>query len=243
MDGRGTLLYRSSVFPEKLARDYQGYPIRISSFEYEPFIMFPEISSGYVTYKAGLEIQLINVILNSLNLTAKFLPPPTKEELWGTPLKNGSWTGMLGEIKLRKSDIVLAGCYYPCHMDIDFECSKIYKFDEERWYVPCAKPISSWTNIFRIFDLPLWIMFFLVYLLVTVLFWLLFKVRYAHNRYRTLNNCMLYLWAIILGFSPPQDIPDKIIIRFIFLLWTFYCMAINLCLPKFPDHIPSRSRT
>ncbi|KAJ9590681.1 hypothetical protein L9F63_016197 [Diploptera punctata] len=44
---------------------------------------------------------------------------------------------------------------------------------------------------------------------------------------------MLYLWAIILGFSPPQDIPDKIIIRFIFLLWTFYCMAINFVYQSF----------
>ncbi|PSN35821.1 Ionotropic receptor 209 [Blattella germanica] len=226
--------YNTSIYPQKIPDNFDGYPIRVSTFEYEPFIMFPQTTkNNIITYGDGLEIRLLNVIVKMLNVSSVFLSPPSMEDLWGNLLGNGSWTGAIGEILRKESDIVICGCYYPCHMSDDLECSSVYTYDEERWYVPCARPIPSWINIFLVFDKWLWVLFILVYLLASLVVWNLIKLAKRHQStrnttgYTILSYCLLNMWAVILGVATPQKLPENVQIRCVFFLWIVYCLAIN----------------
>ena len=234
-DGVGNFLHNASLFPPKIPKYFPGCPFRISTFESEPFVMYPSYNENNkaVTYKGGLEIEFLQMIQKATNISVVFREPPSDGK-WGVLLKNGSWTGVLREVIEGVSDVALGGLYYRCHISDVIECSTPYMYDELIWYVPCAQPNPRWAILSRVFKLSLWLGFILGYIAVSIITWAVVQIcntfATAENEsstYTDMAKCFLNLWAVILGVSATENIPQKTVIRTVFLFWVVYSLAVN----------------
>jgi hypothetical protein len=235
-DGVGYFLHNVSLFPPKIPRYLPGCPIRISTFEFEPVVMYPWHSEDGNTllYKGGLEIEMLKMIQKATNMSTVFRQRPS-DATWGVLLDNGSWTGVLREVIEGVSDMAFGAVFYRCHISSDvIECTTPYIFDKIIWYVPCAQPNPRWTSLSRVFKLSLWLGFILGYIIMSVLIWVIVKVSNMAATvgnesltYTNLTKCFLNLWAVILGVSATEDIPKNAVIRIVFLLWVMYSLAVN----------------
>ena len=187
-----------------------------------------------VIYEGGLEIKLLQVMQKATNLSITFREPPS-DGTWSVLLDNGSWTGVLREVIEGVSDLALGALYYRCHITGDvIECATPYIYDELIWYVPCAQPNPRWSSLSRVFKLSLWLGFIFGYITVSVITWAVVQISNsivtAENEISTYTNmtkCFLNLWAVILGVSATENIPQKTVIRIVFLLWVVYSLAVN----------------
>jgi hypothetical protein len=125
-DGGGHFLYDVPLFGHKILRTFNGCPIRVSAFDYSPFFIQDinsEKSKDTISFNDGLEFRLLNTIAKATNISLTFKPIPAGDDLYGRPLQNGSWTGVLGQVLGGTSDVAMCGVYYICHLSNDFECS------------------------------------------------------------------------------------------------------------------------
>jgi len=234
-DGVGNFLYNASLFPPKIPKYFPGCPFRVSTFESEPFVMYPSYNEDdkAVTYKGGLEIEFLQMIQKATNITIVFREPPSDGK-WGVLLDNGSWTGVLREVIEGVSDVALGGLYYRCHITDVIECATPYMYDALIWYVPCAQPNPRWASLSRVFKFSLWLGFIVGYITVSIIIWTVVQIcntfATAENESSTYTNvekCFLNMWAVILGVSATENIPQKAVIRAVFLLWIVYSLAVN----------------
>jgi hypothetical protein len=235
-DNVGRFLHNTSLFPPKIPKYLPGCPIKISTFESEPAVMYPSFSEDgrTVIYESGLEINMLQMIQKATNISTVFRHPPS-DGTWGILLENGSWTGILRELIEGVSDMAFGALYYRCHISNDvIECTKPYIYDETIWYVPCAHSNPRWISLSRVFKLSLWLSFIMGYIIVSVIIWAIVKVSNAvatiENQSSTYTNrtkCFLNVWAIILGVCATEDIPQKGVVRIVFLLWVVYSLAVN----------------
>lgn len=234
-DGVGNFIHNSSLFPPKIPKYFPGCPFRVSTFVSEPFVMYSSYNEddNAVTYKGGLEIEFLQMIQKATNITIVFREPPSDGK-WGVLLGNGSWTGVLREVIEGASDVALGGLYYRCHITDMIECSTPYIYDALFWYVPCAQPNPRWASLSRVFKLSLWLGFIVGYITVSIITWAVVQIcntfATAENEssaYANMAKCFLNLWAVILGVSVTENIPQKAVIRTVFLLWVVYSLAVN----------------
>ena len=205
-NGSGTYLNNNNLFPQKITGNFQGCTIKASTFNYGNMVRDPVINGSNINYKNGYEIRLFNVVLQHLNLTPFYLPPPPDNAMWGE-MENGTWTGVMGDVIHRRSDVAFGG--------VMNDNLKFYKQAEATfphtvtgvtWYVPCSKPISGWSSLSRVFQFPLWLAFFTVYLMTSFIIYY-FTVLLPHNEntaYSRISVCLLNLWAIVLGVSASE---------------------------------------
>jgi len=234
-DGVGNFLHNAFLFPPKIPKYFLGCPFRVSTFESEPFVMYPSYNKDdkALTYKGGLEIEFLQMIQKATNITIVFREPPSDGK-WGVLLDNGSWTGVLREVLEGVSDVALGGLYYRCHITDVIECATPYMHDALIWYVPCAQPNPRWASLSRVFKLSLWLGFIVGYITVSIITWAFVQIcnkfATAENKsstYTTTAKCFLNLWAVILGVSATENIPRKAVIRTVFLSWVVYSLAVN----------------
>jgi hypothetical protein len=236
-EGRESFLNEVPLFAKNIPGDLRGCRIRVSAFAYSPFFnqdMNNEKQQDALIFNDGLEFRLLKTIIKATDISVEFHPIPVGGDLWGRPLKNGSWSGILGQVLSGNSEVAICGLYYVCHLSNGFECSMPYIFDETLWYVPCPKPFPHWTSLSRIFNFSLWLVFILSYVIYTCLIWLSVKlsnvkgnIEHSYISYISISKCFLNLWAVILGVSVYDKIPEKTIIRATFLLWIMYSLALN----------------
>ncbi|KDR14037.1 uncharacterized protein LOC110834881 [Zootermopsis nevadensis] len=234
--GNGSFLNNATLFPEKVPKDLQGCPIVASLFELEPAVMskkFTTEDSAKTVFNEGIEIRLLQEFGSATNMTITYTQPPN-EELWGLPLKNGSWTGASGQLIQGSVDMAMDLYFYRCDVIKEVECLTPHLIDHVRWYVPCASPFPGWMSLIRVFTLSLWLGFLVSYFIVAFIMWqvvkksnMIFTQSIENQGYTSLVKCLMNFWAIILGESVPNNPPEKPVIRMVFLIWVLYCLAIN----------------
>ncbi|KAJ9579533.1 hypothetical protein L9F63_004792 [Diploptera punctata] len=228
-------LYNVQLFPEKVPSDLHGCPLRISTFDYPPFIFrIKYLDDDTITFERGLEFKLIEQMAQTTNMTMMFRKAPPDGSKWGFLLENGSWTGIAREIMEDYSDIGMAGWWYRCHLIKEMECLTPHLIDACRWFVPCSKPYPRWMSTTRVFKQSLWLSFLSAYVLVSLVMWKVVKVSNSisqkpieNQAYTSLVKCFLNFWAIILEESASNNPPHVGVIRTIFLVWVLYCWAVN----------------
>jgi len=234
-DGVGNFLHNASLFPPKIPKYFPGCPFRVSTFESDPFVMYPSYNEDgkAVTFRGGLEIEFLQMIQKATNITIVFREPPSDGK-WGALLDNGSWTGVLREVIEGVSDVALGGLYYRCHITDVIECATPYMYDALIWYIPCAQPNPRWASLSRVFKLSLWLGFIVGYITVSIITWAVVQIcntfataERESSAYTNMAKCFLNLWAVILGMSATEDIPQKVVIRIVFFLWVVYSLAVN----------------
>ncbi|PSN35409.1 Ionotropic receptor 204 [Blattella germanica] len=233
--GRGQFQTNENLFPPKVPRDMKGCPIRLSTFEYGPMMLGQSTNEdGSKSYSSGIEYFLMREIAKFTNMSLYILPPPPDGGFWGIDLRNGSWSGLAGEVMNGFSDIAAVDIWYKCNILPEMECSTPHMIDKIRWYVPCAKPNPKWSSLTRVFKASLWGAFAAMYVIVAICMWVVVTIS-NHTTPKQLQNeaydgfvkCSLNFWAIILEESASNDPPKIMSIRSLFLAWVLYCYAVN----------------
>ncbi|PSN45721.1 Ionotropic receptor 206 [Blattella germanica] len=230
----GTFIYNASLFPNKIPKDFNGCPLRISTFEYIPFVgKMKYIDNSSVVYEGGLEINLMILCSELTNMTIVYRLPPTNGK-WGVYMGNGTWTGITGEITSHISDVAFSGWWYRCHLIDEIECITPHLIDAVRWFVPCPKPYPRWMSTTRVFKTSIWLGFLSAYIVVALAMWKIVKWSNSissrpieNEAYTSLVKCFLNFWAIILEESASNNPPHVVPIRAVFLMWVLYCWAVN----------------
>lgn len=235
--GPGRFLYNASLFPSKIPRNFHGCEIRVSTFEYMPFVGRKKTTKSdpnKVNFDEGLEIRLLKLVSEKKNISLKLLDLPADGGRWGLKLGNGTWTGVTGEVIRSFSDIGSGNWWNRCHLIEEVECPIQYTVDQVRWYVPCAKPYPRWMSIARVFKLSLWLGFLSSYVVVGISMWFIVKISNSistvpieNQAYTSLVKCLLNFWAIILEESASNNPPHVAVIRLVFFMWVLYCWAVN----------------
>ncbi|KAJ9585333.1 hypothetical protein L9F63_002869 [Diploptera punctata] len=86
------------------------------------------------------------------------------------------------------------------------------------WYVPVI-PIPKWQSIIRIFNIEMWIMVAVTYLLGTIIFWLL---KGRNDPVKAFTDTL----RTFLCFGIPENFQGALSTIF-FSLWLFFCLLIN----------------
>jgi hypothetical protein len=235
----GRFLYEIPLFGHRISGDFHECPVRVSAFDYGPF--FIKTNTGSPTNKTffneGLEFRLIKTISRATNMSVTYHPPPSDQDLWGKRTENGSWTGIVGQVLNRSSDVAVCGLYYVCESSSGLECSVPYVFDETLWYLPCPKPFPYWSSLSRVFKLNLWIAFTLVYVICSSVMWVsvILKNKEVNHEdsYKNISKCFLNFWAIILGVSTYDKVPNSTTTRATFLLWVLYSFVLSTVFQTF----------
>jgi hypothetical protein len=233
----GKFLYNVPLFPSKIPDDFHGCELRVSTFEFVPFVGRKKTTKNdpnKVTFDEGLEIMLLEHICEKTNMSIHLLDLPADGGRWGIHLENGTWTGVSGEIIRSYSDIATGNWWYRCHLIDEAECLTPHSVDQLRWYVPCAKPYPRWMSMSRVFKLSLWFAFLSLYVIVSIVMWLVVKLSsnistepIENQAYASLMKCLLNFWAIVLEESTSNNPPHVAVIRVVFFMWVLYCWALN----------------
>jgi hypothetical protein len=233
----GRFLYNVPLFPSKIPDDFHGCELRVSTFEFVPFVGRKKTTKNdpnKVIFDEGLEIMLLEHICEKTNMSIHLLDLPADGGRWGIHLENGTWTGVSGEIIRSYSDIATGNWWYRCHLIDEAECLTPHSVDQLRWYVPCAKPYPRWMSISRVFKLSLWFGFLSLYVIISIVMWLVVKLSsnistepIENQAYASLMKCLLNFWAIVLEESASNNPPHVAVIRVVFFMWVLYCWALN----------------
>jgi hypothetical protein len=230
----GNFLHDIPLYEQKVLGNFHGCPLRVSAFDYSPFFIQDFKSrkgNDAISFEDGLEFRLLNTITSATNMSVAFDPVPAGGDLWGKPLKNGSWSGMLGRVLGGTSDVAMCSAYHTSHVSNYFEWSTPYIFDNSLWCVPCPKTFPSSMSLTRVFQLDLWLVFILAYIIYSTVMWVLVTLNNIHGHeelsYTSVSKCFLNMWAVILGVSVHEKIPKKSLFRTSFVLWLVYSSVLN----------------
>ncbi|KAJ9585366.1 hypothetical protein L9F63_002826 [Diploptera punctata] len=224
-------LNNTPLFPYKTPRNLNSCPLTVSTAILAPFIMNIRHSGEQITYEDGLEVRLLKEITSRMNMKLRYRSP--SPDYWGVNLKNGSWSGVSGEVIKGLSDLAVLGYFNKAHLINGLEYSSPYLIDYLGWWVPCAKPTDRWKSLIIIFDKSLWLGFLAAYITVSIVIWIVAKLssivedNVQYKSYESIVKCFLNFWAIIVEESASNNPPSVPAIRIIFLAWVLYCWAVN----------------
>jgi ABC-type amino acid transport substrate-binding protein len=239
MEGKGRPLRNVSLFPPKIPHNFGGCKITASIIPGKPFVMSlnkKANNKNISVYDEGSDIRLFLFIAVVMNLSRTFTPSVNMKEIWPVKLANGSWTGALGEVFDKKSDIAFSGLSINLERYIYFDVTKVYYFSGLLWVVPCAESLERVTSISRVFSASLWLLTLIMIILSAGFMYSvstsLPKFIEEADQYRTISNCFYNVWATFLGISVPKmPVTDHLKIFFVMLVW--YSLAINIVFQAF----------
>nr|AGJ51191.1 olfactory ionotropic receptor IR4 [Panulirus argus] len=99
-----TLATHLPLFPEKFSKFAYGPMFVAAAEEYPSYVeRDPAWTPGQPLNYKGPTVQLLALLANSFNFTYTFVRPPDGK--WGTKEADGSWTGMVGMVGRKESDM------------------------------------------------------------------------------------------------------------------------------------------
>jgi hypothetical protein len=228
MKGKGVLLHKSNLFPQKIGKRFNGCPLIAitrrfhNMVEYKPSIGHYSDSSRPL-YEDGWEIRLFRIITNSLNMTEKYLPSPNSFEVQNEILE------VVQSLISGKADIVFGGVESRARWAWQdyIDTTRSYFTRRIRWYVPCAFKHPRWNSIFRIFSRQLWFCLMMSLAVISFSVTLIARLGGIYSRvYWTVTSSLTCAWAVILGVTAPA-LPRTDSVRVVFLAWIFFSLGMN----------------
>ena len=223
---QGTFRYNTSLFPNKIPADLQGYPVRVGTTDYPPFVILENVKAGRID---GIDMRILHCLAEHLNFTFEILPN-FESYPWGLRLPNGTWAGMCRDLLYNQIDVAVAGWYDNFNDHLAFEVSQPYYTDIIMWYVPRARPFPHWMGIIRVFSPSFWVVFLLA-ITASSIFLRVISLNLSSSdcdsaRYTSALKCSLDLWSMIISTAVPV-LPHTGRFRLFFGCWVIYSIAIN----------------
>ncbi|KAJ9580358.1 hypothetical protein L9F63_003993 [Diploptera punctata] len=212
-------------FPSKLPKRFMGCVLNVGALGPEPYV----IKQSYTTEDGknkfvlqGIGLVSINLFAEVMNMTPRYHEPVVKVE-------PDTVSNVLVSLMSGENDIT-GGCFpvmYPINMFADVSFPML--FDTLKYIVPCPKAMAKTEKIIYLFSLSTWTSFGLVFIFVSVLFWMLSNYpaqMHGFSGFNLLAQCFSAAWAMLLGISVPQ-MPLSLGTRILFIIYVWYCFAIS----------------
>lgn len=233
MKKHGNLFRDLDLFPNKIPNKINSRPLRVTTLDLEPFVELEETYTNENNEKMykfkGPEIELLYVIMEHLNISLYYLPPPSNDMKYTDQLIVSIERVALGEadIAIGSLPLLLEAVSY-----VDFTTS--YFITGDRWYVPCPRPLPRLKRIAGIFHETTWSMMVIVYLLVVIVTWGSAKLvsRKESYRYRSISRCFLNICSVFLGVPVPV-LPRSSLTRSCFFSFVCYSLAMSTVFQTF----------
>ncbi|PSN37025.1 Ionotropic receptor 627 [Blattella germanica] len=221
---RDKFLKNTSLYNFTLPTNFHGCPLNVATFGPEPYV----IADPNYTMDNGVELKDVNGlsihVLYSLtrkyNLTLNFILH--KKEISGSGNSDFLMKFLADEMH------VIAGTIFPMITTLIYgDMSNPIVYDAAKYIVPCPTPIGKMWRILKTFTSSTWAALIVVLFLASFLTQLNSRTnRKEYNMFTKFPYCLYSNWAVLLGISTPQ-IPFSSRIRQLFILYVWYCFAIN----------------
>ncbi|KAJ9598467.1 hypothetical protein L9F63_010863 [Diploptera punctata] len=228
----------ANLFPNKLPNDLGGCLLRVTTFEFPPFVICDSKLGKYknTSIVDGFEISMIWCLAKAVNATLMLKIPPG-DERGGVCLENGTWTGLRADIVYEEADIAMASLLNKLEDHLLFDDSREYFSDRFTWFVARAKPYPRWLGMVRVFAPSTWLVGFLLLIFGGILmrFMASFKIVQKDEgspKYWNIVICITSVWAVFLGDGIPS-MPRNDSFRVFFSAIVFYSYAINTIFQTF----------
>ncbi|KAJ8871610.1 hypothetical protein PR048_027937 [Dryococelus australis] len=231
----GQFFHGNDLFLSQVPKNFHGCPFQISTFTNGPYVLglhyfTDDFNQTKLSFKDGIEIQILNSISDQLNFSVIFNPIPPNNIRWGQQLRNGTWTGILGNVINGKADIAFAGMMLNTERLLFLKNTYPFFKDTISWAVPIAKPLPHWKSLIKIFPASIWWLVSLTYFVNSVFVYYLCKLKIggipSPRIFGSLSECLLYLYSMFLANAIPV-MPRHVSPRLLFGIFLLYSLVIN----------------
>ena len=202
-------------------RDLYGAELKVSYVELPPYIQIMDgvngistgnfLSQGNKTY-AGIMIQLFRIIASEINCT--FLLTASKDGFYGAKNNDGSWSGMVGELHRKETDLSIAGLSVTRDRALVVDFTNGFLDDDNGLFMLRPSKEFSWTTFTGVFHWKLWLTAAATFVGLVFLFYGIFLIVRAENTI-TICTTLATVSRAMIALSLPIEgkrIPGRILI-------------------------------
>ncbi|XP_042233714.1 glutamate receptor ionotropic, kainate 3-like [Homarus americanus] len=225
---RGNLTYGLhgvNLFPDQ-RNNFMGHTLKVSVLAYVPLISYePAKEPGApVVPQDSLNIRMLHIIASHLNFTYELREP--LDNNWGTPVGDGTWTGIVGDLQLEQADFSLdLTLSHSRSRVIDF--SRVYNHDPLIIVSLKPAPLPRQLALTRPFVGDLWVAVMVCTLVLGFILWVLqwewSKV--SGGRGIKIVPAFLYSWGMMLA-QPVTALPTNTTARVLMGWWLLTCVIV-----------------
>jgi hypothetical protein len=218
------------LFPHKIPTNLHACPLRVYALGRKPYVFLNDKQDNDKYKYRGLEIEYLLIISHVMNTSLVYLPLTV-----GTNVEQR--TVMLMKLSFGLGDVLLGTL--PLHLSILKHADATISYLETafQWLVPCPTPVPKIEKVLGIFTLPVWFTLMTVHIMTTVTVWCMGNRHYSLQEeesplYKTVSDSLHSVWAVSMGVSV-AELPRTSRLRVFFLLFVWYCFAINTIFQAF----------
>ncbi|XP_021923878.1 glutamate receptor ionotropic, kainate 5-like isoform X2 [Zootermopsis nevadensis] len=213
------------LFSRSVPKNLGSCPVKVSTSHFPPFVIYPDKSDATISSVGGVEIDMLRHISEAMNFSV-VLPP--RADATDSKLENGTWTGPIGDLLYRRSDLALGAWCFTLEDSLKVDGTNSYFAEEFTWFIPRAEMYPRFLSISRVFAPDVWLLVFVAMLFAGVLFHVAALTQTARESdgYKHFTKCLFNAWSVVLGVGV-HEMPRSDVLRGIFCVWLTYALAIN----------------
>ncbi|XP_042226120.1 glutamate receptor ionotropic, kainate 4-like [Homarus americanus] len=226
---RGHMQPPTQLFPDKLD-NFHGGELRAVTFEHAPSIVeVPGGSQGH--HYDGIDIRLLYILSEALNFKLKIVNPSDGGK-WGSPMVNGSWSGLTGDLTQRHAHMGVANLFIHIHYLEVVDMTVSYDMEFGCFITPLPEQLPQWMALVYPFSSQVWWLALVFLVVGTPLLYLTSRLtQYVlHDETpwaTTLDHNLFYGTGIFFGVGMPQ-VPQSDVTRSYFIMWVWYGLLITV---------------
>ncbi|XP_045621118.2 ionotropic receptor 21a [Procambarus clarkii] len=219
----------SHLFPDKL-NNFHGNELRAVTFEHAPSIVQIQEASGVYHYD-GIDIRLLHILADALNFRLKIVNPSDGDK-WGSPMANGSWSGLTGDLTQHRAHMGVANLFIHIHYLEVVDMTVPYDMEFGCFITPLPKPLPQWVALVYPFSSQVWWLTLAFLMAGTPLLYLASRLAHYFLQDETtwatnLGNNLFYGTAIFFGMGMPK-LPESDVTRGYFIMWVWYGLLVTV---------------
>ncbi|XP_018019213.2 ionotropic receptor 21a-like [Hyalella azteca] len=209
---------QEEIYPEQM-KNFYGEKFHISTLDFRPFTDFIRQPNTRVVKEApSLDIYILREVARHLNFTYDIVTP--MDDLWGTRLENGSWTGVVGDVQFRRSNFSLVlSLTMERRLILDF--TRMYYTDPLTFVTAKNRPLPQWQKVFEPFANNVWLLWGTTLGTCSVLYHGLRKLNPLIGQRATFSQSCLDIFGSFLSQNL-QRIPSKTMTQVFIATWLIY---------------------
>jgi len=228
ISAQGHFTKNTDLFPGKISKNLKCCPMKAVVRN-----GYNDLTTKYVNYKYrdgndgmyinGLEMDLLQFVLQHMNMTFVHVPTPQDFELEKSLVNN-----LIVDLVQKKAYIALGAVGTNFLSNSFFDLSNTYNLMSIRWYVPCSVKYPRWSSVFRILSVELWLILIISIVIAAISITLVgrYSCTSEWQVYKTLTSSLTNVWAVILGVSV-STMPRAPSLRLLFLAWVCFSLAFS----------------
>ncbi|XP_068216665.1 uncharacterized protein [Palaemon carinicauda] len=196
-------------------RNLHGLQIRISALPYLPFSGIAPSEAGGFVMTDSLDKRIVDALSGPLNFTYVILPP--KDGMWGLPLPNGSWAGIIGALARQEADMSLHLSPFGGRFKV-IDITLSYTGDITVLVTRKPGSLPKSLALLRPYHVNVWVPIMFTVLIITFTVWILWRARcsYLGGRCNSISEAFVLVWRTLLQNSGigPECTTDQVMMGF-----------------------------